>query len=189
MDEVEFGVVPLDICGIVLGSLYLYDRKEIFFREKNQYYLFKEGIKYIVHSHLIKIGRPFVTMEQLKRETCARKSLTLMLVQSKESKHKMEVTKLDFGHKDMFKYSCKVQQEVLSHEVVDLVPFIKGKHVDGAISFKSIYLVLLLILLLFNSVWLVAKIVNEDMFENVINVLKNVSAILIIVVMSLMYRF
>ena len=31
VDEVEFDVVPLDICGIVLGSPYLYDRKEIFY--------------------------------------------------------------------------------------------------------------------------------------------------------------
>ena len=32
VDEVEFGVVPLDICGIVLGSPYFYDRKEILYR-------------------------------------------------------------------------------------------------------------------------------------------------------------
>ena len=27
IDEVDMDVVPLDICGIVLGSSYLYDRK------------------------------------------------------------------------------------------------------------------------------------------------------------------
>lgn len=80
-----------------------------------------------------------------------------MFVQFKESKHKMEATKMDVGHKDMFKYSYKVQQEVLSHEVVDPVPVRKDKHVDGTIFFKSIYLVLLFNLLLFISVWLVAK--------------------------------
>ena len=32
VDEVEFDVVPLDICGIVLGSSYLYDRKAILYR-------------------------------------------------------------------------------------------------------------------------------------------------------------
>jgi len=31
IDEVDLDVVPLDICGIVLGSPYLYDRKYIFF--------------------------------------------------------------------------------------------------------------------------------------------------------------
>jgi hypothetical protein len=34
IDEVEFDVVLLDICGIVLGSPYLYDMKEIFYRVK-----------------------------------------------------------------------------------------------------------------------------------------------------------
>jgi hypothetical protein len=37
IDEVELDVVPLDICGIVLGSPYLYDRKSIFYREENKY--------------------------------------------------------------------------------------------------------------------------------------------------------
>jgi len=32
VDEVELDIVPLDICGIVLGSPYLYDRKAIFYR-------------------------------------------------------------------------------------------------------------------------------------------------------------
>jgi hypothetical protein len=47
-DEVELDVVPLDICGIVLGSPYLYDRKAVFYREQNKYHLFKEGMEYIV---------------------------------------------------------------------------------------------------------------------------------------------
>ena len=52
-DEVEFDVVPLDICGVVLGSPYLYDRKTIFYIEHNQYHLFKEEIEYIdIHIHL-----------------------------------------------------------------------------------------------------------------------------------------
>ena len=33
LDEVTCDVVPLNECGIVLGSPYLYDRKEIFFRK------------------------------------------------------------------------------------------------------------------------------------------------------------
>ena len=37
VDEVEFDVVPLDICGIVLGRPYLYDRKEMFYRKHNQF--------------------------------------------------------------------------------------------------------------------------------------------------------
>eukprot|EP00253_Pinus_taeda_P002220 PITA_02220 len=47
IDEVELDIVPLDICGIVLGSTYLYDRKVIFYRAENNYQLTKDGIEYI----------------------------------------------------------------------------------------------------------------------------------------------
>jgi hypothetical protein len=43
VDEVELDIVPLDICGIVLGSPYLYDRKTIFYREENKYCFKKDG--------------------------------------------------------------------------------------------------------------------------------------------------
>ena len=60
------GLVPLDICGIVLGSPYIYDKKVIFYRENNQYHLFKEGIEYIVHSHSFKNVKSLGTTQQLK---------------------------------------------------------------------------------------------------------------------------
>jgi len=54
VDEVEFDIVPLDICGIVLGSPYLYDRKDIFYRAKNKYLLVKDGVEYIARAHKLK---------------------------------------------------------------------------------------------------------------------------------------
>ena len=54
VDVVELDIVPLDICGIVLGSPYLYDRKAIFYRAENKYQLTKDGIEYIVRSHKLK---------------------------------------------------------------------------------------------------------------------------------------
>ena len=51
VDEVDVDVVPLDICGIVLGSPYLYDRKAIFYREDNRYHLTKYRVEYIVHAN------------------------------------------------------------------------------------------------------------------------------------------
>eukprot|EP00253_Pinus_taeda_P006067 PITA_06067 len=47
VDEVELDIVPLDICVIISGSPYLYDRKAIFYRAKNNYQLVKDGIEYI----------------------------------------------------------------------------------------------------------------------------------------------
>jgi len=43
VDEVKLDVIPLDICGMVLGSPYLYDRKEIFFHHENKYQITEYG--------------------------------------------------------------------------------------------------------------------------------------------------
>jgi hypothetical protein len=173
IDEVEFDVVPLDICGIVLGSPYLYDRKAIFYREQNQYHLFKEGIEYIVHSHSIKSNRSFVTTGQLKMVVNASKNLTLVSVKSKEEsnpKHEMEVS-------------------MHRNTMMNIVPVWKEKHDVGAFSFTSLYSVLLFSFLLFSSIWLIAAAVNVDVIVNGINVLNNISAVVIILVMRQMYRF
>jgi hypothetical protein len=61
IDEVELYVVPLDICGMVLGSPYLYDRKAIFYMEQNKYHLFKDGIEFIVRAHQMKTNLIVVT--------------------------------------------------------------------------------------------------------------------------------
>ena len=95
VDEVQFDVVPLDIFGIVSGSPYLYDRKVIFYREHNQYHLFKEGIEYIVHSHSFKNDKSLGTTQQLKRVVNACRNLALMSIQCKEEnnpKHEEEVS-------------------------------------------------------------------------------------------------
>ena len=54
VDEVELDIVPLDICGIALGSPYLYDRKEFFYSAENKYQLVKDGIECIVRAHKLK---------------------------------------------------------------------------------------------------------------------------------------
>eukprot|EP00253_Pinus_taeda_P018942 PITA_18942 len=46
LDKVELDVIPLDICGIVLGSPYLYDKNAIFYKAENKYLLVKDGIEY-----------------------------------------------------------------------------------------------------------------------------------------------
>jgi len=44
-------VVPLYVCGVVFGSLYMYMRDEIFMRRVNQYHLIKDGKSFIINSH------------------------------------------------------------------------------------------------------------------------------------------
>jgi hypothetical protein len=82
VDEVELDMVPLDICGIVRGIPYLYDRKSIFYREENKYCFKKDGKEYIVHAHRMKTDRSFATTRQLKRMVNASKILTLMSVKN-----------------------------------------------------------------------------------------------------------
>jgi hypothetical protein len=67
VDEVTCDVVPLRQSGMVLGSPYLYDRKAIFYRTKNQYQLTKEGQDYVVHANHVKENKTLQTMEQLKK--------------------------------------------------------------------------------------------------------------------------
>ena len=84
-------MVPLDICRIVLGSPYLYNREAIFYREHNQYHLFKEGIQYIVHSHSYKNDNSLGFTQQLKMVVNASQNLALMSMQCKDKKnHKHE---------------------------------------------------------------------------------------------------
>jgi hypothetical protein len=69
VDEVACDVVPLNECEMVLGSPYLYDHKEIFYRQHNQYHLIKKGNEYVVHAHHLKENQSLQTMEQLRKET------------------------------------------------------------------------------------------------------------------------
>ena len=79
-DEVLLDVVPLDICGIVLGSPYLYDRKVIFYREENKYNLFKDQVEYIVRAHKLKDNIYLISVGQMKRLVNNNKSFVLMVI-------------------------------------------------------------------------------------------------------------
>ena len=48
IDEVDLDIVSLDICGMLLGNPYLYDRKVVFFSHEKKYHLNKGGVEYIV---------------------------------------------------------------------------------------------------------------------------------------------
>ena len=83
VDWVELDVVPLEITGVVLGSLYLYDRKEIFHRHENKYHLFKDGKEFIVRAHRKKLESSLVNAGQLKRLVNASQNLTLLMIKKK----------------------------------------------------------------------------------------------------------
>jgi hypothetical protein len=75
-------VFPLNICGVVLGSIYLYDRNVIFHRKKNTYHIFKDGIEYIVKSHKMKTNLALENTRQMKTLINSSKMFVLMVIKT-----------------------------------------------------------------------------------------------------------
>ena len=126
-----------------------------------------------MHSHIIKNDISLGTTQQLKRVVNASQNLALMSMQCKEKKnpkHKKEVS---------FHYNAPI--------LVDSFPMVKHKHDVGTIS--SICSMLIFNLLLINNIWLVPTMLNEDFVEKRINVLKNISAMLIVIMLIQMHGF
>jgi hypothetical protein len=88
IDEVELDVIPLDICGIVLGSPYLYDRRAILHRHENIYHLFKNGVEYIVRAHTQKLKSSLVNVGQMKRLVNANKNFVFLMIKPKDNVEK-----------------------------------------------------------------------------------------------------
>ena len=84
LDVVELDVVPLYICGIVLGSPYLYDRRDIFHRHESTYHFFKNGIEYIVRAHRNKLILPLVNVGQMKRIVNSSHNFSLLMFKKKD---------------------------------------------------------------------------------------------------------
>jgi hypothetical protein len=83
IDEVDLDVVSLDICDIVLGSPYLYDRKVVFFCHENKYHLTKGGVEYIFRDHNMRVNATLVSAGQMKRLINTNKRYVLMVVREK----------------------------------------------------------------------------------------------------------
>ena len=73
----------MDICGIVLGSPYLYDRKAIFYRAENKYQLTKNGIEYIVRAHSKKLNLSLVNVGKMKRPMNSSNNFVLLMIKPK----------------------------------------------------------------------------------------------------------
>jgi hypothetical protein len=91
VDEVTCDVVPLNKCGMVLGIPYLYDCKEIFYMEHNQYHLTKEGNEYVVHSHHLKANQSLQTMQQLRKATYASNTPIIVPIKVVDLKHEHDM--------------------------------------------------------------------------------------------------
>jgi hypothetical protein len=84
IDEVDLDVVSLDICSIVLGSPYIYDRKEIFLHHKKKYHLTKGGVEYIFRVHNMRVSTTLVSAGQMKRLISTNKKYVPIAVSGKD---------------------------------------------------------------------------------------------------------
>jgi hypothetical protein len=84
IDEVDLDVVPLDICGIVLGSPYFYDRKEVFFHHEKKYHLIKGGVEFIVRAQSMRVNTTLVSVGKMKRLINTNKRYVLMVIREKD---------------------------------------------------------------------------------------------------------
>jgi hypothetical protein len=84
IDEVDLDVVPLDICGIVLGSPYIYDRKVVLFHQENKYNITKGGVEYIFRSHNMRVNTTLVSAWKMKRLVNTNKRYVFMVVKEKD---------------------------------------------------------------------------------------------------------
>ena len=107
IDTVELDVVSLDISGIVLGSPYLFDKKEIFHRHENKYHLFKYGKDSIVRAHRKKTNIAMVKAGQVKRLVNSSKSFVLPMIKPK----------VDFNHESFENCDPKPKSDL--YDVVD----------------------------------------------------------------------
>jgi hypothetical protein len=107
IDEVDLDVVSLDICGIVLGSPYHYDRKAVFFCHEKKYHITKGEVEYIVISHNMRVNTTLVSVVQMKRLINTNKRYVLMVVREKDVQgcdpsHKKELFDIVSKYGDIF---------------------------------------------------------------------------------------
>ena len=85
IDEVDLDVVPLDVCGFVLGSPYrdMYDA--IFIKRVNQYQLIKHGKSFIINTHKGKSKISLVSSNQSKKLIGSSKKYVLLFLRENKS--------------------------------------------------------------------------------------------------------
>jgi hypothetical protein len=168
VDEVTCDVVSLSECGMVLGSPYLYDRKEIFYRTKNQYQLTKVGQDYMVHAHHVKANKTLQTMEQLKKAVQARNKPIIV---------SNEVIDLKKEHEMIVEW--KINHRLLQDKLMSC------KYYKYIISFAVMFFILSLVML---STWMIVASVKCDRVQMANNMLSVVMIVLQLILMRQVHR-
>ncbi|TXG50795.1 hypothetical protein EZV62_023319 [Acer yangbiense] len=84
IDEVTCEVVPLDVCQVILGSPYLWDRDAIHYRRLRKYRLVKEGKEFHINACKPKATNRLMTATQAKRMVNASGGFVLLMIRPLE---------------------------------------------------------------------------------------------------------
>jgi hypothetical protein len=158
VDEVTCDVVSLRECGMVLGSPYLYDRKAIFYKTKNQYKLTKEGQDDVVHADHVKENTTLQTMEQLKKAAQASNKPIIVSNEVIDLKEEQEMI-----------VEWKINHKLLQDKLMSC------KYYKYISSFVVIFLMLSLVML---STWMIVASVRCNRVQMANNILSFVMIVL-----------
>jgi hypothetical protein len=168
VDKVTCDVVPLSECGMVLGSPYLYDCKEIFYRTKNQYQLTKTGQDYVVHAHHVKENKTLQTMDQLKKVVQASKKPIIVSNEVIDLKQEQEMI-----------VEWKINHKLLQDKLM------LCKYYKYISSFAIVFLMLSLIML---STWMIVASVRCKRVQMDNNMISVVMIVLHLILMRQVHR-
>jgi hypothetical protein len=168
VDEVTCDVVPLSECGMVLGNAYLYDRKAIFYKEKNQYHLTKAGQEYVAHAHHVEANKTIQTMEQLKKAAQARNTPIIVSNQLIDLKQEQEMI-----------VEWKINHSLLQDKLMSCKYY---KHIS---SFAVIFLMLSLVML---STWMIVASVRCDRVQMTSNMMSVFMIVLQLILMRQVHK-
>jgi hypothetical protein len=168
VDEITCDVVPLNECGMVLGSPYLYDHKAIFYREHNQYHLIKASKEYVVHAHHLKENQYLQTMEQLRKESHASNTPIIVPNQVIDLKKEQEMI-----------VEWKINHTLLQDKLMSCNYY---KHI---ISFAVIFMILSLVML---STWVIVASIRCERVQVANNMLSVIMIFLQLILMRQVHR-
>jgi uncharacterized protein (UPF0128 family) len=136
IDEVELDVVPLDVCGVVFGSPYMYMRDAIFMQRANQYRLIKDGKSYIINAHKGKSNISLVSANQAKKLISSSKKYVFLFLRENQSDDESMRVKASLEGCTKEK---KHQLEELLQNTEECSRSLKGYHPRGMWSMKYSY--------------------------------------------------
>jgi hypothetical protein len=168
VDEVTCDVVSLRECGMILGSPYLFDRKAIFYRTKNQYQFTKAGHDYVVHAHRVKANKTLQTREQLTK-----------VVQASNKPIIVSNEVIDLKQEQDMVVEWKINHKLLQDKLMSFRYF---KYIS---SFAVVFLMLSLAMF---STWMIVASVRCNRVQMANNILSVVMIVLQLILMRQVHR-